>query len=100
MRKYTLASTDRDDVDLRAYKAEIIEAVHSVMPAAQVRIDKDCYYVLPTPNRGDAIRIGRKICESDLKHYCIKVPKLFNSVEIGGQDGMQDHSKTCAGGHR
>lgn len=100
MRKYTLASMDRDSVDLRVYVAEIINAVHEVMPTAQVRVDKDCYYVSPTPTKGDAIRIGRKICESDLKHYCIKVSKLFNSVEIGGQDGAQKQSKTYVGGHK
>ncbi len=100
MRKYTLASTDRDDVDLRAYEAEITDAVHSVMPSARVRVDKDCYYVSPTPDRGNAIRIGRKICESDLKHYCVKIPKLFTSIEIGGQNGAQKPAKTHTGGHK
>lgn len=100
MRKYTLASADREDVDLRNYKAEITEAIHSVMPTARVRVDRDCYFVSPTPNRGDAIRIGRKICESDLKHYCVKVPKLFTSIEIGGSNGTQKPQKTHAGGHK
>lgn len=100
MRKYTLASMDRDDVDLRTYKTEIVNAVHDVMPTARVRVDKDCYYVSPTPDRGSAIRIGRKICESDLKHYCVKVPKLFTSVEIGGQNGAQKPQETYSGGHK
>jgi len=100
MRKYTLASAERDDVDLRIFQSEITNAIHEVMPTARVRVDKDCYYVSPTPARGDAIRIGRKICESDLKHYCIKVPKLFNNVEIGGQNGTQKPEKTHVGGHK
>lgn len=100
MRKYTLASADRADVDLRVYQAEIMDAIHSVMPTATVRVDKDCYIVDPTPDRGDVIRIGRKICESDLKHYCIRIPKLFYSVEIGGQNGTQNPKKTLTGGHK
>lgn len=100
MRQYTLASADRGSVDLRIYKAEIIDAVHTFMPHAMVRVDKDCYYVDPTPSRGEAIRIGKKICESDLKIYCIKIPKLFTSTEIGGPNGAQKPSKTHAGGHK
>ena len=101
MRKYTLASAgDRNMVDLRAYQADIADAVHSVMPKARVRVDKDCYYVSPTPSRGDAIRIGKKICESNLKVYCIHIPKLFTSVEIGGANGTQKPQKTHAGGHK
>ena len=100
MRQYTLASPDREDVDLRAYKDDIIDAVHTYMPEAMVRVDKDRYYVDPTPSRGDAIRIGKKICESDLKIYCIRIPKLFTSTEIGGPNRAQKPSKTHAGGHR
>lgn len=100
MRKYTLVSSDRDDVDLRVYQVEIMDAIHSVMPTATVRVDRDCYIVDPTPSRGNAIRIGRKICESDLKHYCVKIAKLFNSVEIGGQDGTQKPQKAHIGGHK
>ncbi len=100
MRQYTLASPDRDDVDLRTYKYDIVNAVHTYMPHATVRVEKDCYCVDPTPNRSEAIKIGKKICESDLKYYCIKIPKLFTSTEIGGPNGAQKPSKTHTGGHK
>lgn len=83
MRKYTLASVeDRETVDLRRYEAVIAEAVHAVLPNAVVTVEKNCYYVTPTPSQGEAIRIGRQICQSELKRYCVQIPKLFSSVEL------------------
>ena len=50
MRRYTLASPEsRKAVDLRDYKEVIEKAVHGVMPSAMVRVEKDAYYVHPTP---------------------------------------------------
>ena len=83
MRRYTLASPDaRLTVDLRDYAAVIEEAVHDILPAAIVRVEQDCYYVDPTPERGVAVRIGRQICKSALNKHCIKIPKLFSSIEM------------------
>lgn len=83
MRKYTLASVeDRETVDLRNYEAVITEAVHAALPNAVVTVEKNCYYVTPTPSQGEAIRIGRQICQSPLKHYCVQIPKLFSGIEI------------------
>lgn len=83
MRKYTLASSDaRSGVDLRVYTDVIEGAVHNIMPAASVIVEQSCYYVDPTPTQGDAVRIGRQICRSELAQYCIQIPKLFSSVEI------------------
>lgn len=98
MRKYTLASPSaKSMVDLRMFADVITEAVHQYMPLAAVRVEKDCYYVDPTPSQGDAIRIGRQICQSDLKVYCIQIPKLFSSIQIGGKkDGTR---KKRTGGH-
>ena len=92
MRKYLLASvSEREDVDLRDYEDTIIEAVHEFMPKASVTVEKDCYYVDPTPDRGTAVKIGRKICQSQLKESCITIRKLFASVEIEG--GTQNVTK-------
>ena len=83
MRRYTLASPDaRLAVDLRDYAAIIEEAVHAVMPTAKVQVEHDCYYVAPTPTQGDAVRIGRQICRSTLNKHCVKIPKLFSSIEV------------------
>lgn len=83
MRKYTLASlADRPNVDLRDYEAVITEAVHTILPKAGVTVKKDCYYISGTLQHGDAIKIGRLICQSELKRYCVQVPKLFSSIEL------------------
>lgn len=92
MRKYLLASvSEREDVDLRDYEDVIITAVHEFMPKANVTVENDCYYVDPTPNRGTAVKIGRKICQSQLKESCITIRKLFASVEVEG--GTQNVTK-------
>ena len=98
MRKYTLASPSaKGMVDLRVFADVITEAVHQYMPQAIVSVEKNCYYVDPPPSQGDAIRIGRLICQSDLKAYCVQIPKLFSSIQIGGKkDGT---GKKCPGGH-
>ena len=83
MRKYTLASKDaRSNVDLREYQSVIQKAVKEIMPAASVTVEKDCYYVSPTPKQGDAVRIGRLICKSALSRQCVFIAKLFSSIEV------------------
>ena len=99
MRRYTLASSDaRGEVDLRDYRDVIEEAIHEIVPSAQVTVEKDCYYVSPTPAKGDAIKIGRLICKSGLNRYCVQIPRLFSSVEIEEEKNDQEEQK-CNGGH-
>lgn len=102
MRKYYLASTeDRGNVDLRDYRDVIEEAVHQYMPNAQVNIKEGYYTVDPTPNRGDAIRIGRLLSDKNvLGKYCVKIPKLFCSEEIEkGMVRVDGTEKKRTGGH-
>ena len=84
MRKYYLASADhRGEIDLRKYKNEIINAVHTYMPHATVTVTERYYTVDPTPQRGNAIRIGRILSNKDvLGGCCVPIPKLFCSEEI------------------
>ena len=85
MRRYWLASTEaRENVDLRLYENIIIEAVHSIKPNASVIVNEDFYTVDPTPSQGEAVKIGRTICKSDLSKHCISIAKLFNSRKVGG----------------
>ena len=103
MRKYYLASNmARQAVDLRDYTSVIIEAVHTFLPKAVVTVCQDYYCVSPTPRQGDAVKIGRKICESELKDSCIYIPKLFCSREVTRQEvihhGKQKNRKPM-GGH-
>lgn len=99
MRKYTLASPEsRLTVDLRDYREIIESAVHEIMPAAKVIVEKDFYLVSPAPERGDAVKIGRLICKSDLNRHCIQLPKLFTSISIEEGNHEEQQSK-CPGGH-
>ena len=86
MRKYTLANQRaKATVDLTEYSEIIANAVMDVMNDVDdvtVLVEKDCYYVSPTPSKGAAIRIGRLICKSALSTYCIYMPKLFSSIEM------------------
>lgn len=91
MRRYTLASLDaRQTVDLRNYADTIKDAVHKYMPEADVQVEQDCYYVSPTPEQGTAVQIGRQICKSALNRHCVKVPKLFSSVEMELKEEKND----------
>ena len=105
MRKYTLASpTAKTKVDLRDYADIITDAVHAVMPSAVVKVEQDCYYVDPTPTQGSAIKIGRQICQSALKVYCIQIPKLFCSIEVESKTSEEDKNNgretKRVGGHQ
>ena len=100
MRKYTLASPEsRSTVDLRNYRAIIESAVQEIMPAAKVIVEKDCYYVSPAPERGDAVKIGRLICKSDLNRHCIQLPKLFTSISIEEGNHEEHQPKRPCGHH-
>ena len=101
MRKYTLASPNaRVFVDLREYSDVIVAAVVDVMgDDAEVMVRKDCYYVSPTPDRGDAIRIGRLICKSDLGRHCVQIPKLFSSIEVEEEPNDEAEQQKRDGGH-
>lgn len=103
MRRYSLSSSDaRRTVDLRDYEKVIAEAVTSVMTGKDVKVVvyKDCYTVTPTPNKGEAIRIGRMICKSTLNQHCIQIPKLFTGEEIETKEEMNEPStKHRMGGH-
>lgn len=101
MRRYYLASSeDREDVDLRDYMKTIEDAVHRYMPKAQVEVYERWYTVDPTPDRGNAIRIGRLLSDKDvLGEHCVKIPKLFCSEEIGKEVDYGRETKHT-GGHR
>lgn len=98
MRRYTLASLSaRNDVDLRDFEGIIVDAVHSVCPTATILVEKDCYYVSPTPQKGDAVKIGRQICKSALCKYCVHIPKLFSSIEVKERSNVREQQPL--GGH-
>lgn len=83
MRKYTLAnSACRGVVDLRDYEVIIVSAVQEFAPGTTVTVTKDYYTVNEPLTQSQAVRIGRRICESSLSQHCIKLSKLFNSTLV------------------
>ena len=83
MRKYSLADgSKRAIVDLRDYEDVIKMAIQEFAPGTTVDVYKDYYTVNATLTQSQAVKIGRKICESDLKYHCIKLSKLFNSKVV------------------
>ena len=103
MRVYHLSSGDaRRTVDLRDYADVITNAVTSVMSDKDVAvvIKKDSYTVSPAPTQGEAIRIGRLICKSDLNQYCIQIPKLFTGENIETKEEVNEsRNNDRMGGH-
>ncbi|MBE6946935.1 MAG: hypothetical protein E7454_01605 [Ruminococcaceae bacterium] len=103
MRKYVLADiSKRSLVDLRDYKDIITKAVEDAAPGSTVIVTKDYYSVKEPLTHSQAVRIGRKICESELGRYCIsvKLSKLFNSTIIKEEsDGNSDKQKQTGGHH-
>lgn len=98
MRRYTLASIDaRKDVDLRLFSNFIEETVHEFMPSAVVVVEQNYYTVSPTPQKGTAVRIGRKLSSNkEIGKYCVKIPKLFYGTNI--EEVIYEKQK-CNGGH-
>ena len=100
MRKYSLADgSKRGVVDLRDYEDIIRAAVEEFAPGTTVAICKDCYIVNEPLSQSQAVKIGRRICESDLKYHCVKLSKLFNSrlVKENVNDNRKEQKRP--GGH-
>ena len=100
MRKYTLADgSKRDTVDLRDYEDIIVAAVQEFAPGTTVAVYKDYYILNEQLSQSQAVKIGRKICESDLKYHCIKLSKLFNSKPVKEKANDNSEEQKCVGGH-
>ena len=96
-RKYSLANGSmRGVVDLRDYSDVITAAVQEFAPGSSVVVCRDYYTVLEPLTQSQAVKIGRRICESDLSKYCIKLSKLFNSKEVTNEKTNQSQRP---GGH-
>ena len=100
MRKYSLADgSKRSVVDLRNYEDIIRAAVEEFAPGTIVNVCKDYYTVNEALTQSQAVKIGRKICESDLKYHCIKLSKLFNSKPVKEKANDNSKEQKCVGGH-
>lgn len=100
MRKYSLADgSKRGVVDLRDFADIITAAVKEFAPGTTVTVFKDHYIVNEQLTQSQAVKIGRKICESDLKYHCVKLSKLFNSklVKENANDSRKEQKQN--GGH-
>ena len=102
MRKYVLADiSKRRQVDLRDYTEIITKAVEEVAPGSTVYVGKNYYSIKEPLSHSQAVRIGRKICESELGHYCIsvKLSKLFNSTIIKEESDGNNNKQKQTGEH-
>jgi len=100
LRKYTLANGQRRAVvDLRDYEDVIISAVLEFAPNAIVTVCKDYYTVDRKLTQSQAVRIGRRICESELSRHCVKLSKLFNSTLIKEVTDDNRNEQKQNGGH-
>ena len=100
MRKYTLAnSACRGVVDLRDYEDIIVSAVSEFAPGTTVTVTKDYYTVSELLTQSQAVRIGRRICESNLSQHCIKLSKLFNSTLVKETTNDSRNKQKQIGGH-
>ena len=100
MRKYTLANSScRGVVDLRDYEDIIVSAVLEFAPGTTVTVTKDYYTVSEPLTQSQAVRIGRRICESNLSQHCIKLSKLFNSTLVKEKTDDKRNKQKQIGGH-
>ena len=102
VKKYTLANIEeRDKVDLRNYKDVIVAAVQEFAPGSTVTVTKNYYIVNEQLTHSQSVRIGRRICESELGHYCISIQlsKLFNSKIIQEVKDENRNKQKQTGGH-
>ena len=100
MRKYMLADgSKRSVVDLRDYEGIIKTAVEEFAPGIAVEVHQDYYVVFGQLTHSQAVKIGRKICESDLSQHCIKLSKLFNSTEVKEKSDDNRKEQKRPGGH-
>lgn len=100
MRKYALANGQkRGMVNLRDYEDIIISAVLEFAPDATVAVFRDCYTVDRSLTQSQAVKIGRRICESTLSQHCIKLSKLFTSTVIKEETDDNRNEQKQMGGH-
>ena len=100
MRKYALADGQkRASVDLRDYEAIIVAAVQEFAPGNTVVVEQHYYTVKEPLTQSQAVKIGRKICESSLSQHCIKLSKLFNSTLVKEKDNDGTKQKQTGGHH-
>ena len=100
MRKYTLADgRKRGSVDLRDYEDVIVAAVAEFAPGIKVSVQRDCYIINGQLTQSQAVKIGRRICESSLSQHCIKLSKLFNSKVVKENVNDNREKQKRPGGH-
>ena len=100
MRKYSLANIEkRGVIDLRDYEDVIVAAVEEFAPGITVTVCKDCYIVNEQLSQSQAVKIGRRICESNLSQHCIKLSKLFNSKVVKENVNDNREKQKRPGGH-
>ena len=83
MKYFRLADAGyRKNVDLRLYEADIASAVSKVKPNAELFVEKDGFYTIPTLGKRESISVSQILRKnSNLYSYTMLRPCLFNSTE-------------------
>lgn len=100
MRIYELANTElRGEVNLLDYKNIIKQVINEEAPTVKVTIEPDRYILDTDISKGQAIRIGKKIAQSQLGQYCLLRSILFvgHSLPISKRSEYKNgtYSITC-----
>ena len=76
-------------------------AVQEFAPGSTVSVMKDHYTVKEQLSHSQVVRVGRRICESELGKYCISIKqsKLFNSTIIQEAKDENRNKQQQTGGH-
>lgn len=113
MRRYYLQDPEyKRTIDLTHYR-ELIEAtVHEISPSTNVEVFKDHYTISPDISKGEVIKIGRKVAQSNnLGQYCIIRALLFKGENVKESSHVselekkeckkqKDNKKATKGGRR
>lgn len=113
MRKYYLQDPDyKKTIDLTDYKKLIEDTVHEISPSTNVEVFKDHYTISPDMSKGEVIKIGRKLAQSNnLGQYCIIRALLFKGEDVQESshvseqeqkecEKQKDNKKITKGGRR
>jgi len=78
MRTYSLANPDfKNTIDLTTYKILIEYTILSIVPTAQLQVNKNEFMILSEITTGEAIKIGKALAKTELGHFCLSRPILF-----------------------
>lgn len=84
LRRSLCSPSAREFIDLRKCEKKIVKVVLIIKPDAQVRIDKDCYYI--DLIRGEAIKVGKEMSKVFSNSAHEEARRLFKGQKVENQE--------------